>query len=317
MTLWDCAIQYFIVPQQLILLDTKAALLTAIGIYKTGIIPALENKGYGRANNRNQRRKLSDNIAELGRKHLITEAMTVPEIATDYRLVLPYKVDYSTISFAGLKVYLACLNHCRYTREKFRFSCTQEELAGYAKLSSRSIRDGLRELEDRLLLKTKKVWQEPTRITMLDPEGSGVELFFIGDYFKRKMDVVPVFARYQFLLSHYDPRLHLENIREAPGSYQVCCPLCKSKDRTLQFDPTDTGDHWICHQCDRSGDSVRLWALLTNWREKENHRKDLCNLVPDIRTDSFFTRQSVPEPDIDEGEQKSLLESIELELVRS
>ena len=267
MNLFDCGIPYTSVSSLAFKTNSKIAILAAIDAYKAGeLLPTIPHRQEHTAYRTRKRRDVQ---AELQRIRILTDGLALEPIAPEARITLPSFCRYEGLSLAALKTYITCFSLCRYSREAFRFSATQEEMAGIARLSDRRLRDGLHELEQGRLILTRKVWRNPIVITMLDPSGeSAVELYSLGDFYRRRMDSIPVHDRYKTMLGPWDPRGQLKDVSGPVANYQTRCPFCLSRESCLQFDSTDEGDHWVCHRCGLKGDSARLWVKLEPWRSR-------------------------------------------------
>ena len=318
MNLHDCAVPYTALPESVLSLNSKVSILTAIALYRTGNVAILEdNTANGSKMTRYQVRQLSEIRDEFVRKGVVIETedglqlhpldMMADRTLAKTRIVLPSRFDYRTLTLTALKVLLACYSITRYSRTPFQFTVNQRELADRANVSEKSARDALRQLEDSRLLRAVKKWKTGSKITMLEPE-SGVELFYIGQYYKERADRVPVFDRYKYLLSDLDPKDKLKDTRGPLRSYYVFCPFCKSnrKGTSFQFDSTDEGDHWRCFNCHRSGKSDRLWARLANWEHRTDWRQiiaDVCPMTP-VAFDPSFDDASAGPMEFEEMEQQ-------------
>jgi hypothetical protein len=266
--LFDARIPYFVVPQAVVSLTSKIALLAALRVYREGSAVSLVEP----AASRYRTRKLSDVRWELQRRGLITEALGLAEIADD-RVSLPVGCDYTKLSMGGLKTLIACYARARYSRDAFRFTCTQDQLATDAELSPQSLRDSLVQLRNQELIAVEKIWREGSRITLLDPEfPSGCPIYYIGKWHRDQMDAIPVHERYVVCLAQYDPRNQLKDVCGPVTNYRVVCPFCPRPDwkkGTLRINTAAECDGWHCHCCKRSGDSARLWVKL-KWRAGKN-----------------------------------------------
>lgn len=251
-------------------------MLHAIAVYRTQ-----STKAPDKTLTPYMRRQRADALADLERAGVLLESEETDELEPlplegegAGRITVPAEFDYGSVSLAALKTMLACFRFARYSRRPFQFTTTQAELAKSAGLSERSVRDALRELERRYVIEQEKVWQKGTKITLCEPN-AGVPLFYLGEYQRRRLNVVPIADRYRYFLAPYDPKQKLGDVESAVTNYKVFCPFCKShkgREPSLKFTSTDEGDYWICYNCRRSGNSERLWAKMDNWRESTDWR---------------------------------------------
>jgi hypothetical protein len=235
-----------------------------------------------------QRRQRKDVLAVLESTGVIRECvdtdayelLPLMDTAKD-RVTIPAKFDYSSLSLVALKTALACHAKARYARTPFRFIATQKELASSASVSEFRLREAIAELQQRHYLSSKKLWKQGTQITLHEP-GSDVPLFYLGEYQQQRVDVLPVHARYRYLLAKLDPKEKLEQTTGPVHGYRTHCPFCKcGSDPTFAF-TSEEGDEdkWACYNCHLSGDSYKLWARLSNWREDTDWREIVAASSP-------------------------------------
>lgn len=309
LNLFDCRIPYTALPESVLDLTSKVSLVMALEIYRLGSVSALEgalDKDLNLSLSPYERRKRSEVARELLRRGVIVRAEQAEKaeqaehgsqlkyaryalvdldmkkdrsLAKD-RLVIPAQFDYRSLSVASIKLLLALHSLTRYSRTPFRLELTQTELASKTRLAEKSVRTALKELAEARLIKTEKLWRAATRITLLDPE-SGVELYFIGQFHRERLDRIPVFDRYKQCLQNFDPRSQLGNERGPVVKGTVCCPFCKGNKRTFVFEADELQgiDRWTCFKCKRSGDSSQLWAKLSTWIGKINWRTALAEVM--------------------------------------
>ncbi|WP_172838361.1 hypothetical protein [Terriglobus roseus] len=234
-----------------------------------------------------QRRQRQDVLASLERAGVIaesydTDAYELLQLAdtTKDRITIPAQFDYSSLSLVALKTALACHAAARYSRTPFRFIATQRELAKQAGVSEFRLRTALAELQQKHYLHAVKLWRQGTQVTLHEP-GSDVPLYYLGEYQQQRVDTLPVYDRYRYLLAKFDPKQKLEQTTGPVHGYRTHCPFCKcSTDPTFAFTSEEDDDHWQCHNCHRSGDSYRLWAMLSNWREDNDWRQIVASGSP-------------------------------------
>jgi hypothetical protein len=189
----------------------------------------------------------------------------------DGSFMLPTKLDFNALSYAGKKTLIACYHKAKYSKTPFRIKLTREELAEAAHLSVLHLRKALKELQDRRLVDIKQLWRQGIQVSLLDPEhGSGTALYHIAQFNSMKLDSIPAYQWYRALLHDasipIDTR-HEWDDRELDYVLQAC-PFCgqqKTFRITLILNQSKSGydkDAWYCHGCKRGGDSKRLWGLL-------------------------------------------------------
>jgi hypothetical protein len=220
-----------------------------------------------------QKRKHADIRHDLIRVGIAIEDgdtnLKLMQITPEERIILPTRYDYSQLTLTELKTLIALHARIRYHRrgDYFRETCTQDQLAETANLSSRKLRDALRRLEVKLLISTKKSrkpGKEGTQFTLLDPSGSGATIFDIAEFYRERFDALPPYDRYAYCLGIYDTQGLLEESSPRRGGsasgVMTMCPFCKT-DKSLRFTATLEEDFWKCFACKRGGDSARMWAL--------------------------------------------------------
>ena len=267
------------IPVGVLKVTGKVALLAAVRVYRDESTATLIEDDQ---TSRYHRRKLSEVRWELQRRNVITESLEMLETEREDRVALPRDCDYQSLSYAGLKTLIACYARARYSRESFRFTCTQDQLAKNAGLSPFRLRGALRQLESKELIATEKLWREGTRIMLLDPETrSGCPLYYLRQLYAERLDAIPVHDRYKTCLAQYDRRGHLGNIREPVSNYQVVCPFCTRPDPkgSMRINTGEDNDGWFCFKCKRSGNSARLWARL-QWRIGKEDWRSVLNALP-------------------------------------
>ena len=277
MNLHDCYMQYFEIPEAILTLRSKTAVLIALEIYKSysgskhSTVTLPESSGPSSYRSR----QLADIERELIEKGIVLESETglklksleAKTLEKKNRLLLPFKFDYSVLTLTALKVLIAIYAEARYSRTPFQITRTQEEIAERAGVALWGVGKALRLLEEHRLLYTKKLWRENTQISLLDPE-SGTSLFHIGKFYREKLERTPVCLRYASVLYRFDPTGKLTPDSGPMKGCSVNCPFCKSKKKTFRFDSTDDGDHWQCFNCRRSGDSARFYARTCDWPDQ-------------------------------------------------
>jgi hypothetical protein len=289
MNLHDCGVVYTPLPATVRTLRTKASILYALDIYRTGSVVSLS---HGPTRTPYQQRKLRDIAYELVRANVIAETERGLELlpidmeknrqlALD-RITIPAKADFVRLSVSALKVLLTLHWLHRYSRSPFQMELTQQQLARHAGITERRITDAIAQLIKCRLLKTSKQWKKPSKFTLLEPE-SGVELYYLGDFYRRRLQGMPVHDRYKNILSEFDPRDKLKDIRLGVSGYTVHCPLCtrKGSKPTLRFSSLEDDDRWKCFKCGRSGDSARLFARCERWVHRTSWRSMMAMVLPD------------------------------------
>jgi hypothetical protein len=300
MNLHDALIPYTVVPDKILRLMSKLAILCTLDLCKGESEQVIFGKrrsdsfrkadgtltagftGYTGSYYRSthpervtpyKKRKQADIRYELIRVGIAIEDsdgnLKLMPISQEERIVLPTRYDYSQLTLTELKTLIALHARIRYHRrgDYFRETCTQEQLAETANLSSRKLRDAVRRLEAKLLISTKKSrkpGQEGTRFTLLDPSLSGATIFDIAAFYKERFDALPPYDRYAYCLGIYDTQGLLEESSPQRGGsasgVMTMCPFCRT-DKSLRFTATLEEDFWKCFACERGGDSARMWAL--------------------------------------------------------
>jgi hypothetical protein len=246
MNLLDCSIPYFHTVPEILTLRPKA-LQAALEVHSGN----------------------SDTVPDRMQHELGNLAGSVT--GRSHSFMLPTKLDFNALSYAGKKTVIACYQKAKYSRTPFRIKLTREDLAEAAHLSVLHLRKALRELQDKRLVDIKQLWRQGIQVSLLDPEhGSGTALYHIAQFNSMKLDSIPVYQWYRDLLHDksipMDTR-HEWDDRELDYVLQVC-PLCgqsKTFRITLILNESKSGydkDAWYCHGCKRGGDSKRLWGLL-------------------------------------------------------
>jgi hypothetical protein len=202
----------------------------------------------------------------------------------DFSFMLPAKLAFHVLSYAGKKALIACYQKAKYSRTPFRIIITREDLAGDARLSVRHLRKALKELQQKRLVDIKQLWRKGIQISLLDPEfGSGTALYHIAEFNRMKLDSIPPYRWYRTLL--HDEAIPVETQREWDDrelDYVLeACPFCGERKTfriTLILNNSKSGydkDFWYCHGCKRGGDSKRLWGLLHFYVDRHDWREAL------------------------------------------
>jgi DNA-binding MarR family transcriptional regulator len=289
MNLFDCGVPYTVLPETILGLNSKSAMLTALEIYRSHSPACLED----RAETSNssslspyQLRVRSETRRELLRREVLTEAdgrlslidldMEADRKLASDRLIIPTRGGYSRLGLPALKSVIALHRANRYSRTPFRLTLTQQELAKKAGISERSVSGSLRQLVAARFVSIRKIWQTGTEITLLEPE-SGAELYHLGEFYRVRMDSIPVYTRYKTVLANFDPRNQLKDTTAGISGYTVYCPFCtrRGSTPTFRFSSLEDDDQWHCFRCGRSGDSARLWTRMVSWFERTDWRQML------------------------------------------
>lgn len=256
MNLYECRIAYTLVPPQLLKLSSRIAVLTALDHYRGLYAAKTPDSPY-------RKRKFRETQRELLDKSILAEdsngEFELNPILTADQVSIPTDLDYAALKLCSIKTLVAAYSRSRYSREAFRFTCRQEELAASAHLSERKLRDALSQLEEKRFISVSKKWRQGSQFTLLDP-ACGTPLYEIGMFYREHMDRIPHTDRYKLILKHCDPRGHLETLNGYVRGYMTVCPYCKYPKATLRFSATETEDYWKCFRCNRGGDSARLFA---------------------------------------------------------
>lgn len=285
MNLHDTKTPYIALSSKVLTIGRKVPLLAAIRLYALGKISSPLPLTITDTASPYQKRQLKDTRLELETRNVIFEgsgSWDLIPIASEDRVLIPAQYDYSLLSYGELKTLIACHARCRYSRESFRFQATQRLLAKEAGLTERRLRDALGQLEQRRLVIVKKLWRE-SQITLLDPK-SGIELYFIGKFYRDQLDRMLVHERYEQCLASYDSTGSLGKGSGPVNNFPVVCPFCKSRSSrqgTMRIYSADGEDSWFCHACKRSGTSASLWHKLMWWNDRGDWRKVMAGLTAD------------------------------------
>lgn len=299
MTLDDALIPYTQVSIRILRLKSKVTLLSVLDLYKgkseqtiftkrhrdsfrnpdgtlaagfTGYAGCYYRSSHSESSSPYLKRKHADIRHELIRIGIASEAgdgnLKLHKIEQEEKVILPTRCDYSQLTLTELKTLIALHARIRHHRraDYFRETCTQDQLAKTANLSTRKLRDAVVRLQAKLLIsteKSRKPGREGTRYTLLDPLGSGATIFDIADFYLQRFDSLPPYDRYAYCLGIYDTEdLLRENSPARGGSasgVMTMCPFCKA-DKSLRFTATTEEDFWKCFACGLGGDSARMWA---------------------------------------------------------
>jgi hypothetical protein len=272
MNLFDVYVPYTVVDARLLKLNSKNAILEALRVYGGDYLEYALSQAWTPY----QLRQHNEALSELRYRGIVSDDIDgdgVPRyhIADEDRITIPTKLAYDRLSLSELKSLIALHHQTRHKRSPyFTFNGRQEELAEAAGLGRKAVIGALRKLQERGLLSVRKDRVKGRRgitgttVTLLDPE-SGASLNDLGRFYAQRLDQMSPTDRYRLLLSKYDPRDQLKDIRGYISGHTVLCPFCPQHKRTLKFKATETEDQWRCFACGRSGDSARLWAHLGWW----------------------------------------------------
>jgi len=242
MNLLDCSVTYFTSVPAILSLRPKA-LSTALHIHNGGDESSVPER-------------MKYQLAEL-----------VGNVRTDdHAFLLPAKLDYEKLSYAGQKTIIACYQQSKHSRTPFRITCTREHLADAAHLSLPHLRKALKELEAKRLLQVRQLWRKGIQLSLLDPEyDSGTPLYWIATFNRDRLETVPPLSWYKLLL-------HDQNISGDAENLSLDCCFCGTRNK-LRVNTVD--DKWYCHSCKRGGDHKRLWGLLHFFIDRHDWREAL------------------------------------------